>query len=434
MATMTESHSNHSFLPWIVWAVAASYFFFDYLQQMAPGVMGPDLLQSFNVSAVALGTLSAFYFYSYSVMQIPVGVITDRFGPHRPLIIAACVAAGGSILFAKSGTLHSAEIARMIIGAGTAFAYVACLKLVSNWFPSSRFATLVGLTSLVGMMGAIFGDRPLAASVTHFGWQSTSMILAAIGGGLAILIWLFVRDHPPGAVRWEEHPEHERGKAKIRQDIRHVFSNPRAWQYGVYITTMNITFTALGATWGVSFIQKAYNVSEVSAAQMVAGLFWGGLVGGLFWGWLSDRIRRRKLPMILSAAGALVGMVIILYAPGIPQLSQSALYVLLILEGFCCNGLVLGYSVSNDIRPPGSAGISAGFANTITAGGTSIFLPIIGRLSALKNPIAAAQGLSALLVGDFRFALTFLIGALVVALLVALFARETRCQLLYDKD
>ena len=434
MPTTTKSHRKQLFLPWIVWGIAALYFFFDYVEQMAPGVMGPALVQSFHVDAAALGTLSAFYFYSYASMQIPVGLISDHFGPHRPLAIAACVAAGGSILFAMSGTLTSAEVSRMLIGAAAAFSYVCCLKLVSNWFPANRFATLAGLTSLVGMIGAISGGAPLADAVTRFGWRGTSLLFAAIGVGLAVLIWFVVRNHPPEAARWEDHPEHSRGGAKILQDIRHVLSKPQSWVTGIYITTMNITFTAFGATWGTSFIQKAYNVTEVDAAAAVSMLFVGGLMGGPFWGWLSDRMRRRWLPMILSSAGAVVTMIVILYVPGLPRLSLSAIYALLILQGFCCNGLVLGFALAHDIRPPGSAGVSLGFANMCCAGGTAIFLPIIGWLSSVKDPSLAAQGVSALSLGDFRLALTVLIGALGVALIAALLSHESHCQLLYDSN
>ena len=105
MTTATKNRENRLFLPWIIWVIAASYFLFDYVQQMAPGIMGPELIEHFSANDAVLGTLSAFYFYSYAVMQIPVGIITDHFGPHRPLVIAVLVATGGSILFSMSGAM-----------------------------------------------------------------------------------------------------------------------------------------------------------------------------------------------------------------------------------------------------------------------------------------------------------------------------------------
>jgi len=434
MSPPTESHSKLKLLPWIIWGIAALYFFYDYMQQMAPGVIGPNIIKEFHSSEAVLSSLASFYFLSYAAMQIPVGIITDHFGPHRPLVIAALVATIGSTLFAMAQSMPMAEASRLFIGFGTAFAYVSCLKLVSNWFPASRFATMAGMTSLVGMIGAIAGGGPLADAVIHLGWRGTSWIFVAAGGGLAILIWLIARDHPAGAARWEDHSEHSRGKSKTWQDIKHAVTKPQSWISGIYITTMNITFTAIGATWGTSFIQAAYQIDEVSAATVVSMLFVGGLVGGPFWGRLSDRTHRRKLPMIMASTSSLVCMAIMLYLPGLPHLPLTAAYALLFLQGFCCNGLVLGYAVSHDIRPPGSAGISAGFVNTICAGGTAIFLPIIGWLSVLSSPERAAQGVSALQTGDYRFALIVLPVCLGMATIAALFTRETHCQLLYDSD
>ncbi len=434
MSPSTESQSKLKFLPWIIWGIAALYFFYDYMQQMAPGVMGPDIIKEFHSSEAVLSSLASFYFLSYAVMQIPVGIITDHFGPHRPLVIAALVATTGSILFAMAQSMPMAEASRLFIGFGTAFAYVSSLKLASNWFPASRFATMAGMTSLVGMIGAIVGGGPLADAVTHLGWRGTSWIFVVAGGGLAILIWLVVRDHPAGAAHWEDHPEHVRGRSKIWQDIKHVVTKPQSWISGIYITTMNITFTAIGATWGTSFIQAAYQIDKVSAATVVSMLFVGGLIGGPFWGRLSDRTHRRKLPMIMASVLSLVFMLVMMYLPGLPHIPLSAVYVLFFVQGFCCNGLVLGYAVSNDIRPPGSAGMSMGFANTICAGGTAILLPIIGWLSTLASHERAAQGVSALRTGDYRFALAVLPVCLGMATIAALFTRETHCQLLYDSD
>jgi MFS family permease len=434
MSPQTVSHSKLKYLPWIVWVIAAMYFFYDYMQQMAPGVMGTSIIREFNSAEGVLSSLASLYFLSYAVMQIPVGIITDHFGPHRPLVIAALVAMTGSMLFALAQSMSMIEASRLIIGFGTAFAYVATLKLVSNWFPASRFATMAGMTSLVGMIGAIVGGAPLAAAVTNLGWRGTSWILVAAAGGLAILIWLVVRDHPAGAARWEEHPEHGRGKSKSWQDLKHVVTKPKSWISGIYITTMNITFTAVGATWGTTFIQVAYGIDKVSAAVVVSMLFVGGLIGAPFWGWLSDRIHRRRLPMIVASVLSLVFMLVMLYLPGLPHIPLSAVYVLFFVQGFCCNGLILGYAVGNDIRPPGSAGMSMGFANTVCAGGTTIFLHIITWLANVGAPERAVQGLSKLHAGDFRFALIVLPVCLGIATIAGILTPETHCQLLYDEE
>jgi len=411
----TKASWRHPVLPWIIWGIGASYFFYDYINQVIPGIIGPSLIQAFHVPAEALGTLSAYYFYSYAVMQIPVGLIVDHYGPHRPLVIAALFAAGGNLLLAQASTFSGVEIYRLLVGFGAAFSYVGALKLISNWFPASRFATLAGMTNTLGMIGAIVGTAPFADIVVHVGWRGSLLANGVLGAGLAVLILLVVRDHPRGAAAWHEHPDKERGLAKVWDDLKHVMGLSQFWILGVYITTMNITFTAVGAVWGPSRIQKVYGIDAVHAAGVVSMLFMGGIFGAIFFGWFSDRLRRRKLPMLMASGSALLVMALFLYGPKLPL---SAAYVMMFLQGFACNGLVLGYSVAHDIRPPGSAGAAEGFANTICAGGTAIFLPIIGWLLAFS----------------IHFARSFLIAALAVAVLMAVLSRETHCQELYVSD
>jgi MFS family permease len=433
MTATKHSHTRGQLLPWVIWGAAASFVFFDCFQQVIPGVIGPSLIESFHVDAAALGTFSAFYFYSYAAMQIPVGLITDHLGSHRPMVAAALIAAGGSALFAMSGGLAMAQISRMIIGFGTAFAYVSCLKLGSHWFPHNRFATLVGLTSMVGMLGAIVGEAPIADAVEHLGWRETSGALVVVAGVLALLIWRIIRDHPPGASRWEDYPEHKRGVLKTLEDLKHVVGKWQTWVIGLYIAMMNVTFVVFGEVWGITFIQKAYNINEVNAAAAVSMLFVGGLLGGISWGLLSDRIRQRRLPMILAASGGLVVMIVILYAPIVQHLQLPAIYALLGLQGFCCNGLILGWALANDVRPPGSAGVSLGFVNMCATGVAILCLRIIGWLLDTRAPERAAQGILALNVADLRFVLTFPLVCLSMALLAAFFCRETHSKLLYDK-
>ncbi len=426
----TKASWHHPVLPWIVWGIGASYFFYDYINQVVPGIIGPSLIQAFGVSAAALGTLSAYYFYSYATMQIPVGLIVDHWGPHRPLVIAALFAAGGNLLLAKAGSFGEAEIYRLLVGLGAAFSYVSALKLVSNWFPASRFATLAGLTSTLGMIGAIVGSAPLADVVSHVGWRGSLVLIGGLGVVLAVLILVVVRDHPRDAVLWHERPDNERGLAKTLKDLKHVLSKTQFWILGVYITTMNITFTAFGAVWGPTYLQKLYGIDKVTAAGAVSMLFVGGIFGAIFYGSFSDRMQRRKLPMLMASVSALAVMVVLLYGPKVPL---AAIYVLLFLQGFSCNGLILGYSVAHDIRPDGSAGAAEGFVNTLCAGGTAIFLPIMGGLSAFAaGGKHGTGGVNALSVADYRFALSFLIAALAVAVLMAFLCRETHCQELYQ--
>lgn len=426
MTTTAKKHGPGSILAWIIWAIATTYFFWDYLQQVAPGAMGPYWIKAFHIDNATLGVIAGFYFYSYGVMQIPVGLISDHFGPHRPLILAAAVAVGGNILLAFAYSPLAAEMARLMIGAGTAFSFVCCLKLISNWFPHNQFATLVGLTSLIGMIGGISGEAPLAAADSAFGWRATIWMLAFFGMGILILIIFVLRDHPAGVAKWEDHPKRSRGGKKTLTDIKHMFASGQTWMCGAYVSGMNAIFFVFGALWGADFLEQAYAISKVDAEGAMSMLFVGGIPGTLFFGWLSDRIKRRKMPMIVAAIAALGLMALLLYGPVMPFF---LVYVLLIVEGFACSAYVVAFALANDVRPPGSAGISVGFVNTCSVASSAIFQPGVG---AILDGISGQGG--ELTAGDYRVALSTMAGLLVLALVMALFFKETHCKPIYEES
>src|SRR5688572_11451641 len=138
--------------PWIVWGLAAAFFFSEYFARVAPGVMVPDLMRDFKVTALTLGSLSAFFYYAYVGMQVPVGILVDRFGPHRLLTVATVLCSAGCLLFASAQSVSLAEAGRFLMGFGASFAFVGTLKLAAVWFPASQFGLLAGLTQALGML------------------------------------------------------------------------------------------------------------------------------------------------------------------------------------------------------------------------------------------------------------------------------------------
>jgi len=142
---------------WLIWGLAAGFFFIEYIARVAPSVMVPDLMSAFSVDATHLGTLSAFMLFAYVAMQIPVGTLVDRFGPHKLLTAMALLCGLACILFSNTHQIIFAELARLLTGISAAFAFVGALKLASTWFPSSRFGLLAGATQALGMLGAFVG-------------------------------------------------------------------------------------------------------------------------------------------------------------------------------------------------------------------------------------------------------------------------------------
>src|ERR1035437_1629897 len=135
---------NHksNYLPWVIWVLAALFVVFNYIQQVVPNIIAVDLSHAFNATESTLGNIAAAYFYAYAMLQIPVGLIVDRYGTRRPLVIAILAAGLGTLAFAGAHSSGSAQLARLIMGASAAFSFIGCLKLAQEWFPPSRFSTL----------------------------------------------------------------------------------------------------------------------------------------------------------------------------------------------------------------------------------------------------------------------------------------------------
>src|SRR3989338_3340653 len=148
-----KTSKSYSFYPWVVWALAASFFLFEYVTRVAPSVMANQLMQEFHVYALGLGALSAFFYYPYIVMQVPVGMLVDRFGPRRLLTVMVLMCALSNFIFGIAHNIWMADLGRFLMGFSSAFAFVSCLKLATSWFYPIRFPLLAGITQALGMVG-----------------------------------------------------------------------------------------------------------------------------------------------------------------------------------------------------------------------------------------------------------------------------------------
>src|SRR4249919_3016903 len=150
-AAPRETEDSPRLLPLLGWLTAALYFFYAWVLRVAPSVMVEELMRDFAVGGAVLGHLSAAYYYGYAGMQIPVGLLLDRFGPRRLMTIAALVCACGCVLFAVGDTLTTVTVGRFLIGASAAFSLVGAMAVAGQWFPADRFAILAGGAMAAGM-------------------------------------------------------------------------------------------------------------------------------------------------------------------------------------------------------------------------------------------------------------------------------------------
>lgn len=411
-----------AFYPWLIWGLGAAFFLSEYFARIAPGVMVPELMSAFKVNALSLGSLSAIFYIAYLGMQMPVGTLVDKFGPHRLLTVTAALCALGCFLFASADYLAMAKVGRFLMGFGAAFAFVGTLKLATIWFCPTRFGLLSGLTQALGMVGAAVAAGPLALLVHALGWRYTMWIIGIVLLLLAILIGLIVRDQPKLESNQTKRIDR---KLKFWEAFGNVLKNPQSWLNAIYVGAVYAPTAAFGELWGVSYLSRVYNIDRTVAANAVSCIFIGIALGCPLAGWLSDTIRRRRPVMITAAIGSMIFMSSALY---MPHLSVTTLFILLFLYGLANSGFATGYALAGEINPRRVAGTSLGFANMASVIVGACFQPIIGWFLDLQWDGTMLNGAPLYSAAAFKHAVMAIPFCLALGIIITFFIKETYCR------
>ena len=372
-------------------------------------------MRDFAVGAAVLGHLSAAYFYGYAGMQVPVGVLLDRFGPRRLMALAALVCAGGCVLFALSSSLAAASAGRFLIGASAAFSLVGSMAVAGQWFHANRFALLSGLSMAMGMAGGVFGQAPLRLAVEAADWRTVTAVLASGGLALAVAAWATVRD------RWRG----SGGVGRALSGLGLVLGNRQTWLVALVGLGTSAPLLAFASLWGVPFLEAAYRLSRTQAAVLTSLIFVGWGIGAPLVGWLSDRIGRRKPPLIAGLLLQTAALALLVYVPGLPA---PVLGGLCFLVGIFGSAQIVCFALARENHPAALSGTAIGFVNAMVTGAGALFQPLVGLLLDLVWTGETSSGARAYAPESYRLAFASLIACCLGGLLCLLVVRETHCR------
>lgn len=206
---------------------AMLFYFYEFFLRISPSMMSSQVMQTYHMTPRSFGHLSALYYYVYAPMQMVVGILLDRYGTKRLLVVAALISALGSHLFANGYSLVLAEVGRCMVGLGAAFAFIGVLKLITVWLQPQRFAFVSGMVVIMGMLGAMFGDMVLSVLVRFDGWRLTCYWVSFIGAFIALLLCVALREHP----RQRENLESVSLRRFTTECIQ-LLRNPQIWLNG----------------------------------------------------------------------------------------------------------------------------------------------------------------------------------------------------------
>ncbi|MEW5914182.1 MAG: MFS transporter [Thermodesulfobacteriota bacterium] len=415
-------------LGWTLWGIGVVLYLVGFYQRVAPAVMTNELMRDFSISAASLGNLSAFYFYAYVAMQIPTGVLADRWGPRRLLAGGSVVAGAGSLLFALSPALIWANLGRFLIGGSVAVAFVALLKLASHWFPVQRFSLAAGLALFWGVVGAVGGGVPLRLMVSHFGWRPVMLVSGLATLLLAAVVWAFIRDDPRAWGYRSHAPELDPANQPTlgpMAGLKQVLRYRNTWLLAGASAGVTGPLLSFAGLWGVPFLQVRYGLSPSSAAAICSLLLVGYAVGGALVGALSERRERRKPVFLVGSVLGALGWTLMVYLPGLPVWGFVACAA---CTGLASGGMILGFAWGKESVPVPLAGTAAGVMNMGIMLGPMILQPAIGWVLDALWDGRLEQGVRVYSLGAYQGGLALLLAWTVLGFVLLFPAQESFCR------
>lgn len=402
-------------MPWVMCTLAAVFYAYEYLLRITPNVMAPELMRVFSVSAAQLGTLSAFYHYAYSPMQIPVGMLMDYWGPRRAMTIAVVLCVLGSLLFGYTEVLWVAQLGRLLMGFGSAFAFVGVLKLASIWLPSDRMAFISGLTTTLGFLGAGFGNEIMSSMVQNVGWQNTVFASGFFGILLVPSMWFIVRDG-----RNNSHNLNARG---LLSEVYNVLRNRQILLNGLIGGLIMLPTTVFGELWGSMYLSAVHGFSTDESVRAVTMIFLGWAFGAPVMGAISDKIRRRRSPITIGSIFAAVFLVAAMYMPGLTPTSAA---ILLFGFGFFSSAEIICFAIGRENCADHLAASAIATTNFLVTLGAIIFQPLVGFLLDMGWSGNFVDGVRVYDIETYRMAYLLLPISVIIASVLTIALRETR--------
>lgn len=422
----TKETQKSAILPTLIWASAALFYLYEYLVRVAPNVMFSELEAAYNVNSAALSTSIATYHYIYAPMQLIVGILFDRFGGKRLLVPATLmVAIGCMIPMLSTDTLWTLTIGRFLMGLGSSFGFVGVLYVATVWFPPQRIAFLSGLTTALGMLGAIMGATLLSQIVDSVGWERSLEISALTGFALAGVLILTIPKAPAWELRRRELYKKQEKTNNFLIGLITVLKNPQTWIIGLVGGALFLPLSLFADLWGIQYIMNVSQVSKTDAATAISMLYFGWLIGSPFAGWLSDFWGRRKAPMFWGAITSGTLFWLMLLFPSIP------LYVLgslLFLSGLLCSSEVVSFVAGFEANQKHLKGTAMAAVNMIITIIGGLCQPLFGYILLILAEERSLQEYAPTLSNtpaDYRIALSILPIIMFLGAFLCLFMKET---------
>ncbi len=411
---------------WAVFGILALAYFFVYFHRVSSAIVSADLQITFAVStAASIALLSSVYFYAYTVMQLPSGLLTDNWGPRKTVSLFTLVAAAGAILTGIASTFETVIAGRLLIGIGVAMVYIPTMKILAAWYRKNEFASLSGILLAVGNIGALSAAGPLALISDALGWQQVFIILGVITLVLAALAWMIIRDRPSdmNLPSIQEIEAMELGelapevktteKIPMHRALKMTFgAGMKFWPLAIWFFFMYGSIMVYQGLWAGPFFHDILGWDRPTYGLVLTFIGIGMILGCPTAGYISDKIlkSRKKVLIIGTVVYTIIWAIIWMTAGHIT--STEAYMAINFAFGFFGGFFVVSYAQIKELFPLSIVGTSTAALNIFPFAGGAILQQVSGLMLATSS------------LESYQSLWLFMLICMIIATVVALLSKE----------
>lgn len=362
---------------WVVFGAVLFSYFIIVSQRTAPGLISDQLMKDFNVTSSIIGLLASIQFLAYSSLQIPIGILSDRYGPNFFLITGTLLSGLGTLIYSAATNVLVLFLGRLLDGMGDAAIWINLVLILSQWFKAREFVGLLGLAGMSGSFGFLAATVPFSAWISLSGWRIPFFVTGIILCLSAILLYFVLIRKPKQMVKnyFAINPrEKEYKREKTIVILRRIFSQRQAW--ATFLCHFGLVGTYVGfiGSWAVPYGIHVYGMTRSGASQLIMMGLIGGLIGAPLTSLISSRLESIKTLYVIAHFINLVSWTTFILYDGKPPF--FILVILFLVIGYCNGASTLTFAAVRQSFPIKEVGVVSGFANT---GGflSAVLLPSI---------------------------------------------------------